>query len=279
MGNHLKPNEILKITSDIGLAKAESPLSKLVILGILAGAFIAFGAEASNMAAMGLLSKQETVGIGRLVAGAIFTPGLMLVLLAGAELFTGDVLMLVPTLEKRISVGTLIRILLIVYVSNLAGGVMVAWAMNYTGLFETAGGMLGATTVKIAVGKVSLSFGRAVVLGILCNWLVCLAVWISFGAASTTGKIFSVFFPICLFVTSGFEHSVANMYYIPAGIFAKSEYGVISGAAQAALDNLTWGGFFGNNLLPVTIGNLIGGMVFVALASSAAFGKKNHRDH
>lgn len=277
MSRHLKPNEILKATSDIGAAKAESPVGKLIILGILAGAFIAFGAEASNMAAMGLLSKPETYGVGRLVAGVIFTPGLMLVILAGAELFTGDVLMLIPTLEKRLGAGRLVRTLAIVYAANLAGGILVAWAMNYTGLFEHAGGMLGAMTVKIAAGKVSLSFGKAIVLGIFCNWLVCLAVWMSFGADSTTDKILSIFFPIWLFVTSGFEHSVANMYYIPAGIFAKQAYGGASGAAQAALDNLTWGGFFLDNLLPVTIGNLIGGMIFVALAYSVSYGNKTQR--
>lgn len=273
MGNHLKPDEMLARTSQIGQAKAASSLKKLLILGLLAGAFIAFAAHGSNMAAMGLLSSPETYGLGRLVAGVVFTPGLILVLLAGAELFTGDVLMIIPTLEGKISVFQLLRVLVLVYLANCAGGLLISWMMHYSGLFAAGGGMLGATTVKIATAKTSLTFGKAVVLGILCNWLVCLGVWMSFGTDSTVGKMLSAFFPVCLFVAGGFEHSIANMYYIPAGLLAKETYGAASGASSEALASLTWGGFL-ENLLPVTMGNLLGGMVFVGVAYLLAYGKK-----
>jgi formate/nitrite transporter len=139
--------------------------------------------------------------------------------------------------------------------------------MNYSGLLGSGGGLLGGMTVKIALGKVHLSFGQALVLGILCNILVCAAVWMAAGAKDITGKIFSCFFPIWLFITSGFEHSVANMYYVPAGILAKGNEAWLSAAGldPAGIADLTWGRFFACNLLPVTIGNIIGGGVFIGL--------------
>jgi formate/nitrite transporter len=176
--------------------------------------------------------------------------------------------MITTCLEKKLSWGKMFRNWGIVYVFNLAGGLLIAFFMFKSGLFCAGGNMLGAMTVKIAAGKTSLAFGSAFILGILCNWLVCLAVWLNFGADTMLGKMMGIWFPLWLFVTSGFEHSIANMYYIPAGILAKSNeiFVNLSGATPDALASLTWGGFFLNNLLPVTLGNLVGGGIFVAMA-------------
>ncbi|HCX63589.1 MAG TPA: FdhC protein, partial [Eubacteriaceae bacterium] len=156
----------------------------------------------------------------------------------------------------------------IVYIGNFVGSILIVWLMIQTGLFNSNGNDLGAITIRIASSKVGLGFMQAFYLGLLCNWLVCLAVWMSFGAKNIIGKIFAIFFPIWLFVTSGFEHSVANMYYVPAGILAKANtaWAQASGLTGEQLANLNWQSFFANNLLPVTLGNIVGGVVFVALA-------------
>lgn len=262
------PAQILDTAIDVGVGKGNSSFAKLAILGIFGGAFIALAAQGSTMAAFNLLSDPSTYGLGRMVSGAVFAVGLIMVCLAGAELFTGNCLMITSTLEKKLSVGKLLRNWIIVYIFNLIGGIFIAWLMAETGLFGAGGNMVGALTVKIAAGKTALPFGSAFILGILCNWLVCLAVWLNFGADTMLGKMMGIFFPIWLFVTSGFEHSVANMYYIPAGLFAKANeaFCSLSGATPDALASLTWSGFFVNNLIPVTLGNLVGGGLFVAMA-------------
>ena len=246
--NHLKPAEILEATVESGILKAESSLRRLIIMGMMAGAYIAFAGAAANMASFNLLLGTETYGLGKILSGTIFTGGIIMVTLAGAELFTGNSLMTL--------------------------------AVN-TGILSSGADMLGAFTVKVAAGKVSMSFVQCVISGILCNWLVCLAVWCSTGAGSTTGKILSLFFPIWLFVTGGFEHSVANMYFISAGIFASSNesFSELSGASAEALANLDWQGMIVDNLLPVTLGNIIGGAFFVATAYWIALkgGKENVR--
>ena len=265
----MNPTQILNKTVEAAQTKANGAFTKLFVLGILAGAFISFGAEGSNMATCTLLASSSTYGIGRVLSGVIFATGLIMVVLAGAELFTGNALMLCGVLEKKIRVSSMLRNWIIVYAGNFVGAILVAWLMSQTGLFSSCGDMLGAMTVKIGAGKTSLSFGKAFILGILCNWLVCLAVWISFGADSTAGKILGILFPIALFVTSGFEHSIANMYYIPAAIFAKADFtqaAIDIGLGTEALGSLDWYGFFVNNLIPVTLGNIAGGCIFVALA-------------
>lgn len=264
--NFFTPNEILGQTVQTGIKKAGTSAGKLFVLGILAGVFIAFAAEGSNMAAFNLFAKPETYGLGKFVAGLIFPVGLMLVLVAGGELFTGNTLMFAAVLDKKISLGKMLRNWLLVYAGNFVGSVVIAVLIIYSTQLHAGGDALGGVTIKIAAGKASLSFIPAVVLGILCNWLVCLAVWITYGARDMTGKLLAAFFPIWLFITSGFEHSVANMYYVPAGIFAKahSAYAAASGLSADALSRLNWQAFFVNNLIPVTLGNIIGGMFFVA---------------
>lgn len=267
--NYLTPKEIAEATIQTAIKKADTPVRNMTLLGILAGVFIAFAAEGSNMAAFNLFAKPETYGLGKALAGSIFGTGLMLVLIAGGALFTGNTLMFAGVLDKKISITAMLKNWFFVYIGNFIGSVLIAYMMNHYGLFSSGANGLGAMTIKIAVNKVSLTFEQAFFLGIMCNWLVCLAVWMSYGAKDITGKIFAVFFPIWLFITSGFEHSIANMYYIPAGIMAKSspelaETAVSLGVTAEKLDHLNWSSFFINNLVPVTLGNIIGGSFFVA---------------
>ncbi len=263
----LSPAEILDFTIGVARVKTQSSFVKLLVLGFLAGVFIAFASEGSNMAAFNLLAKPETYGLGKAMAGAIFGTGLMLVVLAGGELFTGNTLILAAVCDRQVTVGKMLRNWAIVYAGNLIGSVFLAYLMASSGLFGSGAQMLGAVTLKIAVYKVNLSFMQAFYLGIMCNWLVCLAVWLSYGATEMAGKILGIFFPIWLFITSGFEHSVANMYYIPAGLLIKanSAFVELAGVSAAELSRLTWPGFFIYNLLPVTLGNIVGGGLFVGI--------------
>lgn len=268
MNGFLSPAEICVFTEETGCKKAFLSIPNMIVLGILAGAFIAFASEGSNMAAFNLLAFPETYGLGRCVAGVVFPTGLMLVVLAGGELFTGNTLMVIALVRRRIGLSALFRNWFWVYLGNFIGAVFLAHMMTYSGLFNNGSALLGGVTIKIAVGKVSLSFLSAFYLGIMCNWLVCLAVWIAYGAKDIAGKILGIFCPIWLFITSGFEHSVANMYYIPAGIMAKANpaWAAASGLSAGALDSLTWTSFAINNLAPVTLGNIVGGLGFVGMA-------------
>jgi formate/nitrite transporter len=220
------------------------------------------------MAAFNLLADPNSYGLGRCLAGVVFPTGLMLVILAGGELFTGNTLMGIALARRRISLGAMLGNWVVVYAGNFVGSVFLAHMMAVSGLFNSGAGLLGGITIKIAVGKVSLAFIPAFYLGLMCNWLVCLAVWTAYGAKDMAGKILGIFCPIWLFITSGFEHSVANMYYVPAGIFAKGNAAWIaaSGIPAEALDKLDWTNFAVNNLVPVTLGNIAGGMVFVGMA-------------
>lgn len=271
----IKPAEIVNIAVETGAAKAGSSFCRLVILGFLAGAFIAFAAVGSNTAAFNLLMNPGTFGLGKIVAASVFTAGLIMVVLTGTELFTGNVLILAALAEKKVTLIRMLRNWVIVYIANFLGALAIALIIYYSGQLSGGDSMLGAFTVKVAVGKLNLGFLKAFLLGVLCNWLVCIAVWISFSISSPAGKIAGMFFPIWLFVISGFEHSIANMYFIPAGILAKANetFADLSGVTQDALGALTWGGFLTDNLIPVTLGNIVGGGVFVAMAYWAAFRK------
>lgn len=265
--NHLKPAETLDALMKAAELKASMPLKRIIIFGIFAGVYIAFAGAGANMASFNLLANPETFGLGKILSGTIFTVGLMLVVLGGAELFTGNTTMIAAVAEKRITASSMLKNWIIVCICNFIGGVLIAFMVYYSGGLNAGNGLLGAMTVKIASGKVNLEFGQALVSGIMCNWLVCMAVWLSTGAQTTIGKIFSIFFPIWLFVTAGFEHSVANMFFIPAGIFASGNelFVSLSGVSQDVLSNLNWSGMLINNLFPVTIGNIIGGSVCVAM--------------
>ena len=264
--NHLKPIEILEATVNAGVGKANSSFKKLLVLGILAGAYIAFAGAAAAMGTFNLIAQPTTFGLGKILSGTIFAAGLVVVVLAGAELFTGNSLITLAVLEKKTTVSKMLRNWVIVYIANFIGSILVTWMIWKIGLFASGADMFGAITVKVAVGKVNMTFVNCLLSGIMCNWLVSLAVWMATGADSTIGKIFAIFFPIWMFVTCGFEHCIANMYAIPAGIFAATNpaFVELSGVTAEALSNLTWAGMAINNLVPATIGNIIGGGFFVA---------------
>ena len=262
--NYLVPSEICNEVIESGVKKASMKAVQLLLLGVLAGMFIAFAAEGSNMAIHKLALNDY--GAGKALAGVIFTTGLMLVIVAGGELFTGNTMMLASIFERKITWWGMLRNWIVVYAGNLIGSLMIAWLMVNSGLFDSSNGGLGAYTIKVAAYKCGLSFSQALILGILCNMLVCLAVWMAYGAKDMTGKLLAIYFPISLFITSGFEHSVANMYYIPAGILAKSNpsWVDLSGVSGHKLEALNWLSFITNNLIPVTIGNILGGSVLIA---------------
>lgn len=267
MGNFLSAKEAV----DKYIAGCESKVNmsfpKLFVRSMLAGMMIAMGASGSSVAAHAI----SNVGVARLVAGVVFPVGLMMVILLGAELFTGDCLMIMATVERKHSPLQLIKTLVIVFVGNFVGGGLLAVGIGVCGQLDYSSGLLGAYTIKVALGKVNISFGTAVVSGILCNILVCAAVMMALCAADITGKLLASFFVIMLFVTSGFEHCVANMYYITAGLIAKGNPDYVQAAMEQygytaqQLASLNWQNFLLKNLLPVTIGNIIGGMVIVGL--------------
>ena len=261
------PPQIVAANMNAAKGKTELPLGRMILLGIFAGMFIAGGASASSLA----MHAISNVGLARLVAGTIFPVGLMMIVLVGGELFTGDCLMIMGCVHGKFSVSKMVKVLTVVYLSNLVGSLLFAGLVYASGQYNNTNGMLGAFTIKVALGKVNLSFGAAVASGILCNIFVCMAVLMATAARDISGKIWGIFFPILTFIVSGYEHCVANMYYIPAGIFAKANSTYASAAMESygyttlQLDSLNWANFVVKNLIPVTIGNILGGMVFVGL--------------
>jgi formate/nitrite transporter len=258
----------------VGVGKAAASWFNLLILGILAGVYIGFGAALATL--VGHDSAQYVgVGLSRFFTGAVFSVGLMLVVIAGAELFTGNNLIMASVLGGYTSLSRLFRNWSIVYVANFAGSVLLAGIMYGTGLWKTSGMAVGVQALSIANAKVNIPFLEALLRGIGCNWLVCLAVWMMLSSRDVTGKIFAAFFPIMAFVALGFEHCIANMYFVPMGIFLKGTEVI----ARAGLDlsNLTWGGFIARNLLPVTVGNVVGGSVFVALLYWSVYQREERR--
>ena len=257
------------VAQTVGVAKATSPWFTVFILGILAGAYIGFGGLLSTAVTFDMASKWG-IGLTKILGGAAFSVGLMLVVIAGAELFTGNNLMVSSVMMKEITFSTMLKRWGIVFLANFIGSIIIALVFYFSGLWKTGDGALGAAAVKTAYNKVALSFGEALWRGIGCNWLVCLAVWMALAARQIIGKIFAIFFPIMAFVAIGFEHSVANMYFIPTGILLMNGagYGSVPGVDPNILG---WFNFFWRNLLPVTIGNIIGGGVFVGMSYWGAY--------
>ena len=253
----------------VGVAKATSPWFAVVVLGILAGAYIGFGGMLSSTVTFDAAAKIGT-GLSKLIGGAVFSVGLMMVIIAGAELFTGNTLMISSAITGKISYSTMIKRWTVVYLANFVGSILIALIFYYSGLWKTGDYALGATALKVANTKVGLEFSEVLWRGIGCNWLVCVAVWMAFSARQTIGKIFAIFFPIMAFVTMGFEHCVANMYFIPTGILFSTVPEIVS-AANVDLTSLTWGNFLLKNLIPSTIGNIIGGGFFVGMSYWGAY--------
>jgi formate/nitrite transporter len=265
--------ETLELVIGAGIAKAKLPLVRLLLLGVLAGAFIAFGAAASSVASHAL---GDNVGLQRFIAGVVFPVGLMLIVVVGGELFTGNCLMVEALADGKITVLGWIRNLVPVYIGNLIGSLLIVGLVALSAQLNYSDGGLGAATIKIAATKASLPFWTAFGSAILCNILVCGAVLGAFAARDIVGKLLAVFFPIMAFITCGFEHCVANMYFIPAGILASANPAYVEKAGLAAdkLANLDIMGLIGN-LIPVTLGNIVGGaalglLLYYAFRNKAA---------
>ncbi len=260
----LTPAAVAEKTETVGVNKTKLNLLSTVMLGILAGVFIGLGAMFYTV-----VTTDAELGFGmtKLIGGLVFCLGLVLVVVAGAELFTGNSLMVISWISGRTTLAYLFRNWGLVYFANLLGALSLAGLMFYTNQWTFDGYGVGANALLIANAKVNLSFGSALVRGILCNVLVCLAVWLCFSARTVTDKILAILFPITAFVAAGFEHSIANMYFIPMGMILAGKSAVLNAAGVTAngIANLTWAGFFGN-LVPVTIGNVIGGGIFIGIA-------------
>lgn len=264
----LLPGQMAAKAEDVGVSKAYLGFFRMLALAILAGAFIAMGAVISTTATTG--SADLPFGVTRLVAGTTFSLGLILVVVAGAELFTGNNLIVMAWASHKISTWLVIRNWIVVYIGNFIGSIVTAYMMFLSKQYVFNGGALGLNALNIANAKVNLGFFQAIVLGIFCNALVCLAVWLCMSARSATDKVVLIVPPIATFVAAGFEHSIANMYFIPVALFIKSwggkaEFWDVVGKSAADFPGLTWSNFFIRNLLPVTIGNIIGGAVMVGL--------------
>jgi len=271
----LPPNEIAKAMITISKAKANLSISRMLFLGILAGAFIGFGSELATVITYDM-PKYLGVGFTKFMFGSVFSVGLMLVIIAGAELFTGNNLILIKVLNREGDLGKMFKSWFWVYIANFLGSLLLVWIMFRTGLWKTGNFAVGTEALIIANGKVNLGWWEAFARGIGCNWLVCLAVWIAVASKDITGKIFGIYFPIMAFVASGFEHCIANMYFIPMGLLLKGNSDVVSMAKLTGLLNsLTLRGFFVNNLIPVTLGNIVGGSLCVATVYWLIYLRKN----
>ncbi len=268
MKNYLTPEELASSLVTWCEAKIQRSTLQLLLLGFLAGAYIGFAAHLATIVGSGDFAW---IGIKKFFVGAVFSLGLMLVIIPGSELWTGNTLMTAAFLEKKITFTQVMRNWVWVYLGNLAGSIFLAWMIvGQTGIMD---GVFGGTALQIASAKVSHEvvghshswayFFRAVG----CNWLVCLAVLQAMAAKDIGGKILGIFFPIMAFVASGFEHAIANMYFIPAGILAKKLPGACSasGLDPAVLDQLSWGTMWQSNLISVTLGNFVGGGLFVGV--------------
>lgn len=261
----LPPAEMANKAVDVGVKKAADKASNLFVLAILAGAFIGLGAIFCTTVLAG--TNTLPYGVQRLLGGLVFCLGLILVILGGAELFTGNNLLIMAWASKRITAAQLLRNWGIVYLGNFVGSVATAFIVVLSEQHAFGGGVVGLTALNIANSKVNLAFIPAVALGMMANAMVCLAVWLCFGARTATDKILAILFPITGFVAAGFEHSIANMYFVPAGLIIKArasaDFWSMIGKTTNDFANLTWGNFFIRNLLPVTIGNIIGGALMV----------------
>ncbi len=262
--NFLTPQEIAETIPKTGGAKGQLPSLKMVVLGIAAGMFIAFGAFAAITVSAGWAEPWAASGLNKLAMAMVFPVGLMLVTLTGAELFTGNnMFLLVAVLEKTTTGQRLCRNWIIVFLANFLGSLLIVVIIALGGYLADGGTAtaMGVKALAIGEAKTSLSFGTAFFRGIACNCLVCLAVWMAAAAKDVIGKIFGCFFPIMAFVLSGFEHSVANMFFIPAAM-------TVPGST------ISIGDFLLGNLLPVTLGNIIGGGLFVGILFWAAYLRK-----
>ncbi|MEJ2010957.1 MAG: formate/nitrite family transporter [Anaerolineales bacterium] len=265
----LLPPEMARRAEYLGVSKAEAPALRTFVLAILAGAFIGLGAIFATTVSAG--SAALPYGVAKLLIGLVFCLGLILVVIGGAELFTGNNLIVMAWASRKVTTRALLRNWALVYAGNFVGSVGTAVMLVLSKQYTFGGGAIGASALAIATGKVQLGWIQALALGMLCNILVCLAVWLTFSARSTIDKIAAIIFPIAAFVAAGFEHSVANMYFVPTGLLIKAFDPAFTLQTGLNLTSLTWGNFLLANLIPVTLGNIIGGSFFVAAVYWSVF--------
>ena len=264
----LLPTEMALKAEDLGVKKVNLNWISMLWLAILAGAFIALGSVFYTTVTAGL-NEVWPYGMIKLIGGLVFCLGLILVIVAGAELFTGNSLIVMAWAGNKITTKKLLKNWGLVYLGNFIGAIGTVILMFFTQQYFFNEGKIGVNMLEIAHAKCQLGFVQAVTLGIMCNALVCLAVWLCFSARTTTDKILAIIFPITAFVASGFEHSIANMYFISVGLilkdFAAPDFWELAGINSSSFVHLNWNNFLVKNLLPVTIGNIIGGGFFVGL--------------
>lgn len=272
--NFFSPSEIAANYSGVGKTKANMAISRMIVLGILAGAFIALGGVGATTVAVSI----PYASLGKFLGACVFPGGLAMVVLAGGELFTGNCLMSISWLQKDIKFSGMVRNLVVVYFANFIGGLLVAAGIVFSHQLGQFDNGLAVSVISTAVAKCNLTFSDALIRGILCNFLVALAVWITYAAKDAASKVIGLFFPVMIFVLCGFEHCVANMYFIGAGLFAKMvpTYAEAAVAAGVDISSLTVGNFVGN-LIPSTIGNIIGGAICVGAAYWFIFLKKREK--
>ncbi len=257
------PAEIATRYESAGTAKSEAPFLKTFLLGILAGSYIALGGLGSQIASCFATNPSSA----RVISSVVFPIGLFMVLIGGAELFTGNCLITIPVLSGKAKVSGMLKNWVIVYFGNMVGALFIAAVAAFSHIYSFGDSALATSVVSTAVTKSSISFTDGLLRGILCNVLVCMAVWCSFAADELAGKVFALWLPVMLFIICGFEHCVANMYFIPAGMLASALYGIPA-------DNLTLFNYFVTNLIPVTIGNIIGGGICIGATYYAVYLKK-----
>jgi formate transporter len=249
-----------------GVKRASTDPVTLLLLSVLAGAFISFGAIFATTVSAG--SADLPYGVGRLLMGLVFSVGLILVVIGGAELFTGNNIIVMAWASGKVKTRALLLNWVLAFIGNFAGAFVTAGLMFYTTQYTFGGGAVGLAALSTAYAKVSLAFVPALTLGIMCNALVCLAVWMCFSARTTVDRVLTIIPPIAAFVAAGFEHCIANIYFIPIGLFIKAgapdSFWRAIGKTAADFPELTWGNFLVGNLIPVTIGNIIGGSIMVA---------------
>jgi formate transporter len=276
----LLPPAMAAKAEDLGVKKANIPAVNMFVLAILAGAFIGIGAIFATTVSAGSMSVRDAAGaaafstgmpygITRLLTGLVFSVGLILVVVGGAELFTGNTLITIAFASKKVTVTQLLRNWTVVYIGNFIGAILTAYIVFLGKQYSFGNGAVGLAALNIGEAKTDLTFVQGVALGIMCNALVCMAVWMCYSARTTTDKILAIVPPIATFVAAGFEHSIANMYFIPMALFVKGSgdatFFQAIGRTAESFTHLTWSNFFIVNLLPVTIGNIIGGAIMVGL--------------
>ena len=271
----LNPNELCQAGINSAIGKSKLSSAQTILLGILAGAFIALGGFCSTVASHSI----SNFSISKLVSGLVFPVGLILVIICGAELFTGNCLMITAFLDKKIKLKSMLRNWILVYFSNFIGALIVVLLLYFSGSMGLNSGKLGATAIKTAYAKSTLTALKAFCSGILCNIIVCLAVWGSYAAKDVAGKIAIIWFPIMTFVVSGFEHSVANMYFLFIGLLAENNpiYAKASLLSNAELSKINMGTIL-HNLTWVTLGNIVGGALFIGTVYWIVYGKNSSNE-